>query len=258
MKRLLSVILASVLILALVGCGEKEPAGSGAVSGALKAVETAGDNKTLPDSYPKDILPLAADAEIIDVRENPASKGLEVMYVSGNNVDTLRDFYEAALRNAKDLRTDETEDGYWITASMDGVDYTVMLSEDAMNPNPQYAGKVSVYLVLGGLEGVSAGSQMPAGQGKAWPTADLPGVPQLAGHISQILKEDGLVRVELTVESAAKVKSYIKELEATGFRFDTAPDLESDHMEFLAFKDNRMMSFAYKGSENAVSIEYQQ
>lgn len=257
MKKVLSLILASMLILALVGCGEKEPADSGADSGALKAIETAGDNKTLPDSYPKDILPLAVDAEIIDVRENPARKSLEVMYVSDNDIGTLRDFYEAALRNAKNLSTDQTEDGYMISASMDGVDYTIMLSKDAMKSNPQYAGKVSVYLILGGLEGVSAGTQMPAGKGKAWPTADLPGVPQLKGHISQILKEDGLVRLEITVESAEKVKSYIKELEAAGFRFDTAPDLESDHMEFLAFKDSSMMSFAYKGTENAVSIEYQ-
>lgn len=271
MKRILSVIIMSVFILALAGCGSKKPAtneaNGGTASAEPKQSQTAGDpqkpneiasgSKTLPISYPKEILPLAADAEIIDVRENPANKGLEVMYVSDNNIDTLCDFYEGALKDAKDLNTDETPDGYWITAKIDGVDYTIMLDKNAMNPNPQYAGKVSVYLILSGLEGASGNTQMPEGEGEAWPSADLPGVPQLEGHIGQILRDDGVIRLEITVESAEKVKSYIGELAAAGFSFDTEPDVDSDHMEFLAFKDSSMISFAFKGEENSVSIEYQ-
>lgn len=79
----------------------------------------------------------------------------------------------------------------------------------------------------------------------------------VAAYISKILREDGIVRLEITVESSEIVKRYIGELEEAGFSFDTKPDAESDHMEFLAFKDNGMISFAYKGEENAVSIEYQ-
>lgn len=175
MKRILALILASILILAFVGCKKEEPAEdkvdvgdtgdtgdtsetkeSQTTDDPQESNETASASKTLPISYPKEILPLAADAEIIDVRENPANKGLEVMYVSDNHIDTLRDFYEGVLKDAKDLNTDETADGYWITAKMDGVDYTIMIDENAMNPNPQYSGKVSVYIILLGLEGVSA------------------------------------------------------------------------------------------------------
>ena len=121
MKKILSFILASVLILALAGCGAKEPAAdkaNGAATsepkqsqtsdGPRKPNETASGSKTLPASFPKEALPLAVDAEILDVRENPASKGLEVMYVSDNDIDTLCDFYEGALKDAKDLNTDET------------------------------------------------------------------------------------------------------------------------------------------------------
>jgi predicted small lipoprotein YifL len=273
MKKVLSCILVFVLILALAGCGAKDPAlneaNGGAAAVEAKQSENTGDlqqlqnesaagAKTLPTSYPKESLPLAADAEIIDVRENPASKGLEVMYVSDNDIGTLRDFYEGALKDAKDLSTVETSDGYMVSANMDGVGYTIMISKDAMNPNPQYAGKISVYIILSGLEGISGGGpQMPEEEGEAWPTSDLPGVPQLKGHISQILREDGIIRLEIRVENAGKVKSYIGELTAAGFSFDTQPDIESSHMEFLAFKDSSMMSFAYKGEENLVSIEYQ-
>lgn len=272
MKKILSFILASVLILALAGCGTKEPAADEANGGTTSAEpkqsqttgappkpnETASGSKTLPASFPKETLPLAADAEILDVRENPANNGLEVSYVSDNDINTLCDYYEGALKDAKDLSTTETQDGYMITAKMDGVDYTIMLSKDAMNSNPKYAGKISVYIVLIGLKGLSGDeTQMPEGEGEAWPSADLPGVPELKGHISQILREDGMIRLEITVESAEKVKSYIGELTEAGFSFDTEPNMESNHMEFLAFKDSSMMSFAYKGAENLVSIEYQ-
>ncbi len=273
MKKLSSLILMSVLILALAGCGGKGPAvneaSGGSASEAPKQSETTGDlktpqivtpsdSKTLPASYPKEVLPLAADAEILDVRENPANKGLEVAYVSDNNIDTLCDFYEGALKDAIDLSTTETSGGYMISAKMDGVGYTIMLSKDAMNPNPRYAGKKSVYIILTGLEGVSGGGpQMPKGEGEAWPSADLPGVPQFKGHIGQILREDGNIYLEITVENADVVKSYIDELTAAGFSFDGQPDAESDHVQFFAFKDNSILNFAYKAEENRVSIEYQ-
>ena len=274
MKRIALFLLMSVLILTLASCGgaegsaPKETSG-GATTATPKPSKTPGDfntpqnetainSKALPAIYPREILPLTADAEIIDVRENPANNGLEVSYVSDSDMDTLHDLYEGALKDTKDLSVAETSDGYMISAKMDGVGYTIMLSKDAMNPNPQYAGKISVYIVLTGLKGVSGGeSQMPEGDGETWPSADLPGVPELKGHIGQILREEGIIRLEITVETAETVKSYIGELTAAGFSFDTQPDIDSDHMEFLAFKDSSMMSFAYKGEENLVSIEYQ-
>ncbi|NLK09205.1 MAG: hypothetical protein GX316_11005 [Firmicutes bacterium] len=273
MKKILSSILVSVLILALAGCRAKGPAVTEAggvsasdvpkqsqITGDLKTppIETPSDSKTLPASYPKEVLPLAADAEILDVRENPANKGLEVAYVSDNDIDTLCDLYEDALKDAKDLSTIETSGGYMISAKMDVVGYNMMLSKDAMNPNPRYAGKKSVYIILTGLEGVSGGGpQMPEGEGQAWPSADLPGVPQFKGHIGQILREDGNIYLEITVENANVVKSYIDELTAAGFSFDAEPDAESDHVQFLAFKGNSILNFAYEAEENYVSIEYQ-
>lgn len=217
MKKLLIGLLAFMLVLTLAGCGAKEPAANeangGTVSGEPEQSQTAGDpqkpqnettasSKTLPDSYPKEILPLAADAEILDVRENPANNGLEVSYVSSNDIDTLCDFYEGALKDAEGLSTAETQDGYMITAKMDGVGYTIMLSKDAMKSNPQYAGKISVYIVLIGLKDVSDGeSQMPEGEGGAqnsdtastsdkWPThGAAANIPEL-GEYSELKVTD--------------------------------------------------------------------
>lgn len=260
MKKTLSWILITAFVFMLAGCGSKGPAANEANGGAASKVpkqsETTSDAKTLPDSYPKEILPLAADAEIFDVRENPASKGLEVMYVSDNDIDTLCDYYEGKLKDAKDLSTAQTQDGYMITAKMDGVGYTIMLSKDAMKPNPQYAGKKLVYIILSGLEGIASGSQMPEGEGEAWPPADLPGVPKFKGHIYKILREDGIIWLEIIVESADEVKSYIGELRGAGFSFDSEPDVKMDHIQFFAFKGNSILNFAYDAEENSVSIEY--
>lgn len=269
MKKILSLILVSVLILALAGCGDKAPSADKtndetasepkqvqATDVPQNPIETASGSKTLPAYYPKDILPLAADAEIIDVRENPANKGLEVAYVSDNDIDTLCDFYEGALKDAKDLNTDETPDGYWITAQMDGVDYTVMLDKSAMN-STKYAGKVSVYLVLLGIEGVAGPAEEPKGDSLAWPFDEMPGVPELKGHISKILREDGIMHFEMMVESAETIKSYVGELTAVGFTFDSTPDVESDHIEFVAFKDNSMINFGYSSDDNFVAFDYQ-
>ena len=271
MKKILSLILMSVLILSIAGCGAKEPAENEANDGTKSAEskqsqttdstqkpkETASGSKTLPGSYPKEILPLAADAEIIDVRENPANNGLEVSYVSDNNIETLCDFYEGALKDAKDLNTDETPDGYWITAKMDGIDYTIMLSKDAMKSNPQYAGKISVYIILSALEGVAGPTEKPKDESLAWPFDEMPGVPELKGHISKILREDGIMHFEMTVESAETIKSYVGELTAAGFTFDSAPDLESDYIEFIAFKNSSIINLGYGSDDNFVAFDYQ-
>ncbi len=266
MRKKMTCAIILVMIILITGCGIKpatvndpsKDVNKGNVADASPSPGAIKDDEFgLPDSYPKDILPLAVDAEIIDVRENPASNGLEVMYVSNNNIDTLLDFYEGALKDAQALNTDETTDGYMVTAMMDDVNYVINLSKDAMNPNPKHAGKISVYIILSGLEGVSGESLMLEGEGEEWPPAELPGVPKLDGHISQILKEDGIIRLEITVEDNNKVKSYLGELTEAGFTFDTEPDPDSDHMEFLAFKDNSMMSFGFKGEENLVTIEFQ-
>ncbi len=151
MKKLLTGLLTFMLVLTLAGCGAKEPAANeangGTVSGEPKQSQTGDDakkpqnettasSKTLPDSYPKEILPLAADAEILDVRENPANNGLEVSYVSDNDIDTLCDFYEGALNDAEGLSTAETQDGYMITAKMDGVGYTIRLAPRSLPHYP--------------------------------------------------------------------------------------------------------------------------
>lgn len=219
--------------------------------------QTASQHKAPLDTYPWHILPLAADAEILDVRENPANKGLEVMYVTDSDINTLRDYYESALKDAKDLDISEIADGYWITANIDGVGYMLMINKNATIFNPQYAGKASVYITLSGLkEMAESESPMPQKEGLAWPYPDLPGVPELKGTIEHILRADGSIYLDIKVVNAKTAQNYVKELAEATFSFDGQPDLDSDYIQFFAFRGESTMAFTYKGTESMVFIEY--
>ena len=163
MKRVLTVIVVAIVLLVSVSCTPKEQVPKDDEPGNLgketrqeqtdpAAYEPANDSESedgrLPDTYPKKDLPLAADAVIVEVKEDSQNGITEVVYVSENNIDTLRDFYEAILKDVTDKMTIQTEDGYMITAQTDNYSYTILLSENAMDNNPQYSGKISAWIVV--------------------------------------------------------------------------------------------------------------
>ncbi|GAB1476851.1 hypothetical protein MASR2M70_16870 [Bacillota bacterium] len=129
MKKLIIGISVILLMLSLAACGDKSPSESVENNGGAEGVSK----------------------EIIYMKENPENSNLEVIYVSENNIDTLCDFYEGALKDADNLNTTEMTGGYIIAAEADGISYHIMLSEEAMDPSPEYAGKKSVYINLSGL-----------------------------------------------------------------------------------------------------------
>lgn len=256
-----------VLMLLFAGCVDKSSAAekrSSEVAHGNKGTsteegsssDTAKDELILPESYPKEVLPLVDDAKILDVRENPTNKGLEVSYVSENDIDVLCNYFEVALQDAKNLSTTEMPDGYMITAKLESVSYFIMLSTDALKFNHEYFGRTSVYIMMTGLEDVAVGSKLLEDEGEAWPLADLPGVPQFKGHINKILREDGVIWLEIKVEGVEKVISYVRELTESSFSFDAEPDTKSDHVQFVAFKDNSVLNFDYDAKESYVTIEY--
>lgn len=203
-----------------------------------------------------DLIPLAADAEILDVRQNPSNTVLEVYYISRSHIDTVADFYGHALQELENLTIQRIQSGYMITANLGKLHYMIMLSENAMDPNPKYAGAIAVSVILTGLDAKAAEPETLEENGEKWPAAELFGVPELRGQIQQILREDGLVQVHMIVKGTEVVKKYLEELQIAGFRFDSEPVFHDDHLEFVAFRDGSMLNFTYKGTEKAVFFEY--
>ncbi|HOJ12819.1 MAG TPA: hypothetical protein PK733_19820 [Clostridiales bacterium] len=218
-----------------------------------------GNNLPLPDNYPKEILPLAGDAKIINVVQNTQNNGLGIIYISDDDLDSLLELNESALSDAKDLKVLETDDGYMLMASLEGVHYTIMIGEGLFDQNSEYKGKQSVYIELTRAEGLSdngEGAEIPADGGKPWPASDMAEVPELPGYIGNVHIGDDAIRLEITVEGLDVVKGYIGELKNAGFSFDSEPDTSNEKIEFIAFKDSTMLNFAYKAAEKLVFIEY--
>lgn len=254
MKRILSFILASTLMLALGGCGTKEPVGNKETGG--KATMELKSMITLPDYLPKDFRLFPDGAVIVDGREHPPAKAYEITYLSDSSLETLRDFYKAALKDGKNFSSTEFGDGYNVSAKINDIDYIATILKLTMGPD---TGRSSVRLSVRGLKEISDGSDKPKGEGKAWPSADLPGVPELKGHIKsvEIDEDDHVVRVDVIVDSADAVRNYVGELENAGFRNLPSPEnLEDEHMEFDGSSDASYINIGYKGSEKSVCIQY--
>lgn len=258
MKKAFNWVFVSLLVLVLVGYLSVNSVANQALGAAsTQQIKTKSDDKLLPSSYPSDILPLPADAEIFIVLENPGNNGLEVAFVSDYNFDTLCDYYAKALKGAHDLMTIPSERLYMIGGQLEGVGYMIMVSKDAMNPNPQYVGKISVYIILTGLKGVSSDKTLePSRDGNSWPSADLPGVPKLPGHISYVLRQDDIVLLEIQVEATSVVETYLDDLKGAGFSFDGQPVRSNEHIQVIAFKDSSILNFSYNVNEKTVYLEF--
>ena len=241
MKNKVALVVVAFVVLMLVVCILERP--------VLAKTEEKGTQIS-------DLIPLVADAEILDVRQNSSNTVLEVYYVSRSHIDTVAEFYGNALKKFENLTIRKIQFGYMITANLDKLHYMIMLSENAMDPNPKYADTLAVSVILTGLDAKSAEQKVSEENGEKWPPAELPGVPELMGQIQQILREDGIVQICMIVEGAEMVKKYLDELQIAGFRFDSEPVFHGDHLEFVAFRDGSILNFVYKGIEQSVFFEY--
>lgn len=104
-----------------------------------------GDNLKLPDSFPKNVVPILGDANIINVNENRDSKAIGITYTTEKPLNVATDFYLEAMKNANgyEVTTDETfsiisgeKENYYITVIVgkyEGDNVSVMLDIGMQN-----------------------------------------------------------------------------------------------------------------------------
>jgi hypothetical protein len=231
------------------GKGSREVADD---NNAKTAPAKSGESLSLPPEYPVDLVPLLSDAEIYGVQVNPEKTGLLLAYVTNEDIDTALNFYKDVFKGHDDPL--ETENGYIMIESLGELTVTIALDKGILDHFPQYKGKLSVSIDLNGLKDTEP--PKVTGDGKPWPSAEMPGVPEIVGDIESCFTEGDTVYIEMVVEGKEAVKNYIAELEKAGFSFDSPPDTDGDHVEFVAFRDNDILNFAYKESERRVFIDY--
>lgn len=205
MKKILSLILASVLIVTLVGCAVTPPAGkdnSENASSESKNMPTqnSDDEKdassnSLPGYFPKDLGLIPDYAEIVSVREKEGAKGVDVVLASEGSINGLRDHYERIFDEGI-VKIEDRDDGYYISAKKDGSLYTILISADTYEGHLLYNGKICVTVAILNGESDSVDSEGgaqnsdTASTSDQWPThGAAANIPEL-GNYSELKVTD--------------------------------------------------------------------
>jgi hypothetical protein len=90
---------------------------------------TLGTNLPLPDSFPVDVLPLASDANIINVYESEDGKNIRVMFGTATEYEDLLNFYSPVIDNM-DNKIDMDNGVIYTGSSKEYRNIQLMIMED--------------------------------------------------------------------------------------------------------------------------------
>jgi len=106
----------------------------------------------LPDDYPKDIIPVYDDANVIGASSNPDGS-LVIMCVSDQKAEEIIEFYKKVLEEAEVTMEQNAEGVYLNMGSLEGLSYTVSVS-DSTDTDLGYISSFSIIIMeeIMGLE----------------------------------------------------------------------------------------------------------
>lgn len=171
MKRILSLILAFVLILTLGGCAVTPPTGKDSSGNTSSKPQKSDNSNSLPDYFPKDLGLIPDYAEIVSVREKEGTKGVDVVLASDGSINGLRDHYEQIFGEGI-VKIEDRDDGYYISAKKEGSLYTILISADTYEGHSLYNGKICVTVSILKGEGDSVDSEGDAQKSDTASTSD--------------------------------------------------------------------------------------
>jgi hypothetical protein len=191
MKRILSLILAFVLILMLGGCAVTPPAGKD------NSGNTSSSN-SLPDYFPKDLGLIPDYAEIVSVREKEGTKGVDVVLASDGSINGLRDHYEQIFGEGI-VKIEDRDDGYYISAKKEGSLYTILISADTYEGHSLYNGKICVTVSILKGESDSVDSEGGAQNSDTTSTSDKWPTHGAAANIPELGKYSELKVTDMNI-----------------------------------------------------------
>lgn len=86
----------------------------------------SGNNMSLPDEFPKDVLPLIDDANIINV--NNTATNIGIIYETNKDYSDAVDFYKEAIKEMDVDFEGKSEDSYVAWGSIDDYSFTLSIS----------------------------------------------------------------------------------------------------------------------------------
>jgi preprotein translocase subunit SecD len=174
MKKVLCVFIVILIMTSfLVGCGNKddsknEDVSSNSVQSSSNDAEknsggdikvnmgNSGVNLSLPDGFPKDVVPLLGDANVINVIDNKESKAIGITYTTDKSFEDAVAFYQEVIKDGVERSESASENGYLMFANKAGIDISAVISK--------YEGeKVSVFLNVSTANQETSGSSTTSG-----------------------------------------------------------------------------------------------
>lgn len=111
------------------GCKGKNDDNSKESGGVKVDLGKSGTSLKLPSNFPKDIVPLTKDANIINVIDNKDAMAMGITFTTGEKVEAAADFYRDILKAGKDYSEVNSESGTVLYGFLGGYGVTVTIVE---------------------------------------------------------------------------------------------------------------------------------
>ena len=132
MKRILAALVIVVLALSLSACSPVKISKDGVqIKGPDGSTISVGDKVSLPDGYPKDVVPIMSGGKVIFANKSMDDNKKPVYYVMVEIEKPPADvsaYYKEALKNATNLSDMMMDDMHIISGTKDGQDFGVTLT----------------------------------------------------------------------------------------------------------------------------------
>lgn len=88
-----------------------------------------GENMSLPESFPDEVLPLPDDANIINVNDNKDTKAISITFKTGKNFEEAIAFYQDIMKNGTIHMEDKKDESYLLMGSKDKYNIVITVSK---------------------------------------------------------------------------------------------------------------------------------
>lgn len=88
-----------------------------------------GENLSLPNRYPKDVIPLLDDANIINVNDNDDAKALGIIFKTDKSFEEAIEFYNETMKEGTITVQTEKDDSYFIMGAKGDLGVIITISK---------------------------------------------------------------------------------------------------------------------------------
>jgi hypothetical protein len=89
----------------------------------------SGTNMSLPDGFPRDVVPLLDDANIVNVIDNKESMAMGVTYTTDKSLEEAIAFYQNVFKDVEERVETKTDSGYMLFGKKNNIDITAVIAK---------------------------------------------------------------------------------------------------------------------------------